>query len=112
MGEAVVIQEFIVNERHKKIPVAGARCSKGVLKKSNCLYKVVRRDEVLSTSLKIAAMRHLKDEVDTIKKDVECGLRFENVVGLEGIRFQPQDLIVCYEIKKTKQKTKWSPPKF
>lgn len=112
LGEAVVIQEFIVNERHKKIPVAGARCSKGVLKKSNCLYKVVRRDEVLSSGLKIAAMRHLKDEVDTIKKDIECGLRFQDIVGLEGLRFQPQDLIVCYEIKKTKQKTKWSPPKF
>ena len=50
-------------------------------------------------------MRHMKDEIESIKKDVECGLRFEGVVGLEGLRFEANYVIVCYEIKSIKQKT-------
>lgn len=111
-GEGLVLQEFLVNEKNKKIPVAGVRCVKGVLKKSNCLYKVLRRGQEVRSGLVIASMRHLKDEVDTIKKDVECGLRFDEIAGLDGLRFEPMDSIVCYELKKVKQRTGWTPKGF
>ncbi|CAG2160735.1 unnamed protein product [Oppiella nova] len=111
-GEAMVQQEFIVNDRNKKIPVAGVRCVKGVLKKSNCLYRVVRGGQEVSNGLTVSSMRHIKDEVESVKKDVECGLRFDGVIGLEGLRFQSSDALVCYELRKMKQKTPWSPKGF
>ena len=111
-GEGLVLQEFVVNERHKKIPVAGVRCVKGILKKSNSLYKVIRKGQEVASNLKVSSMRHLKDEVESIKKEVECGLKFDGISGLEGLRFEAHDSIVCYEIKKIKQKTKWIPKGF
>jgi translation initiation factor IF-2 len=53
----------------------------------------------------LSSMRHLKNEVDSIKKDVECGLRLEDGT----IRFKPGDSLVCYEIKKEQQQTDWDP---
>lgn len=49
-------------------------------------------------------MKHLKNEVNSIKKDIECGLSFDN-----KIEFQNGDLVVCYEIKKEQDKTSWNP---
>lgn len=51
------------------------------------------------------SMRHLKNEVDSIKKDVECGLMFDDktVIG------QPGDTVVCYTIKMEKQQIDWDP---
>ncbi|XP_054166451.1 translation initiation factor IF-2, mitochondrial-like [Oppia nitens] len=112
LGEALVQQEFVVNDKHRKIPVAGVRCAKGVLKKSNCLYKVIRNEQQVTKDLKVSSLRHLKDEMETIKKDVECGIRFDGIVGLDGLRFQPQDTLVCYEMHKIKQKTNWTPKGF
>lgn len=46
-GEANVLQEFLINENKKKIPVAGCRCISGTLKKA-AIFKVVRdTDEVV-----------------------------------------------------------------
>lgn len=50
-------------------------------------------------------MRHLKSEVDSIKKDMECGLRFDDTTTT----FQPGDLIVSYKIKQVPQYTDWDP---
>jgi translation initiation factor IF-2 len=42
-----VLQEFLINENKKKIPVAGCRCISGTLKKA-ALFKVIREpDEVI-----------------------------------------------------------------
>lgn len=46
LGEANVLQQFIITEGKKKIPVAGCRCTKGVLKKSG-LYRLIRGNEVI-----------------------------------------------------------------
>lgn len=50
-------------------------------------------------------MRHLKDEVESIKANVECGLQ------LAGQDIEPQvgDTIVCYTLKKEKQTIDWNP---
>ena len=45
-GEAHIQQVFTISEGNKKVPVAGCRCTRGVLyKKKN--FKVIRGDEVV-----------------------------------------------------------------
>lgn len=46
IGEATVLQIFHINERNKKVPVLGCRCTTGALKK-NMKFKVVRGDEIV-----------------------------------------------------------------
>lgn len=123
IGEANVLQQFFITEGRKEIPVAGCRCTKGVLKKAQ-KFRLVRNDEVLydgkleqfSVSyyvLKILllftgpldSMRHLKNEVDTIKKDVECGLRLKDMQVVP----KPGDIVVCYTTRSEPQKTDWDP---
>jgi translation initiation factor IF-2 len=109
IGEAVVMQQFLINEKNKKYPVAGCRCNKGTLKyEPNSFYKLIRNDRVVAEQLRLVSMRHLKDEVTSIRLNTECGLRFEN----STITFQPNDLLVNYEPKKVKQKTNWTPKGF
>ncbi|XP_033227277.1 translation initiation factor IF-2, mitochondrial isoform X1 [Belonocnema kinseyi] len=103
IGEADVMKEFEINEGRKKVKVAGCRCTKGVLKKSG-LYKLVRDGEVIYRG-KLSSMRHLKSEVDSIKADVECGLRFVD----QSVSFQPGDTIVCYKLRYDPQYTDWNP---
>ncbi|KAH7971704.1 hypothetical protein HPB52_002361 [Rhipicephalus sanguineus] len=102
-GEALVQQEFLINDGRKKIPVAGCKCTKGTLRK-NALYKVVRNSEVIHSG-PLVSMRHLKNEVESIKKDVECGLMFQD----PNVRFQHGDILVCYSIKQVPQETDWDP---
>lgn len=51
------------------------------------------------------SMRHLKNEVESIKKDVECGLMFED----KTIMAQSGDIVVCYTTKMEKQTIDWDP---
>lgn len=46
LGEASVLQQFDINEGRRKIPVAGCRCVKGVLKRSGS-YRLVRNGVVI-----------------------------------------------------------------
>jgi len=45
-GEASVLQEFLINENKKKIPVAGCRVTSGTLKKA-ALFKVIRDSDTV-----------------------------------------------------------------
>nr|CAD7456769.1 unnamed protein product [Timema tahoe] len=103
LGEANVLQEFKVTEGKKKVSVAGCRCVKGQLKKS-AQYRLLHGQEIVHEG-GLESMRHLKNEVDTIKKDVECGLRLND----DSVSFQPGDILQCYEIKHVKQETQWDP---
>lgn len=51
------------------------------------------------------SMKHLKQEVDTIRNGVECGLSFQDhdVVPKEG------DSITCYQLVNVAQKSDWDP---
>uniref|UniRef100_A0A2A4JYC4 Translation initiation factor IF-2, mitochondrial n=1 Tax=Heliothis virescens TaxID=7102 RepID=A0A2A4JYC4_HELVI len=102
IGEANVLQQFIVTENKKKVPVAGCRCVKGSLAR-NAMYRVIRGQEVVFEG-KLASMKHLKDEVPTIKNDMECGLRFEPAVEV-----QPGDTVVCYKLVAAADTTAWDP---
>jgi translation initiation factor IF-2 len=66
----------------------------------------MRRDEVLFDG-EMEQMRHLKSEVDTIKKDLECGLRLKGYEADVGA--QMGDTVVCYTINKKPQETEWDP---
>ncbi|XP_004530674.2 translation initiation factor IF-2, mitochondrial [Ceratitis capitata] len=103
VGEANVLQQFFINEGRKEVPVAGCRCVKGLLKKAH-KFRLLRNDEVLYEG-HLESMRHLKNEVDSIKKDVECGLRFKDPKILP----QPGDTIICYTTRLEEQETDWDP---
>ncbi|XP_018575575.1 translation initiation factor IF-2, mitochondrial [Anoplophora glabripennis] len=103
LGEAVVLQQFEITQGRKKNPVAGCRCVKGSLKRT-AMYKIIRNGEVIHTGT-LSSMRHLKDEVDVIKIDTECGLQLSE----KSVNFQQGDKIICYEIKTIHQKINWDP---
>ncbi|XP_017478138.1 PREDICTED: translation initiation factor IF-2, mitochondrial [Rhagoletis zephyria] len=103
VGEANVLQQFFINEGRKEVPVAGCRCVKGVLKKAQ-KFRLVRDGETIYEG-HLESMRHLKNEVDTIKKDVECGLRFKDTKVVP----QVGDIIVCYTTRMEEQQTDWDP---
>ncbi|XP_050685340.1 translation initiation factor IF-2, mitochondrial-like [Leptidea sinapis] len=102
IGEAKVLQQFQVSEGKKKVPVAGCRCTKGSLMR-NAQYRVVRGEQVVFEG-KLASMKHLKEEVTTIKNDTECGLRFE-----PGLEVQPGDTVLCYREVDVHEGTRWDP---
>lgn len=53
----------------------------------------------------VISMRHLKNEVDSIKKDIECGLQLAD----KSIEPAIGDKIVCYTTSNQKQTTDWNP---
>ncbi|CAH0551761.1 unnamed protein product [Brassicogethes aeneus] len=103
LGEATVLQQFEINQGKKKVPVAGCRCVKGNLKRA-AMYKLVRNGEVVHTG-NLSSMRHLKDEVDTIKTNTECGLQLFD----KDVTFQSGDTLICFQMKNEAQKTDWDP---
>ncbi|XP_046805266.1 translation initiation factor IF-2, mitochondrial isoform X2 [Lucilia cuprina] len=102
-GEANVLQQFSITEGRKEVPVAGCRCTKGVLKRAH-QFRLMRNGETIYDG-PLESMRHLKNEVDSIKKDVECGIRLKDT----NIIPQPGDIIVCYSTHMEPQKTDWDP---
>nr|XP_017092688.2 translation initiation factor IF-2, mitochondrial [Drosophila bipectinata] len=103
LGEANVLQNFLINEGRKEVPVAGCRCTKGVLKKAQ-KFRLLRDGETVYDG-SLESMRHLKNEVDTIKKDVECGLRLKDTKVLP----EAGDILQCYTTRMESQKTDWDP---
>ncbi|XP_053669741.1 translation initiation factor IF-2, mitochondrial [Anopheles nili] len=104
VGEANVLQLFDINDGRRKVTVLGSRCTKGVLKKA-LKFKVKRNGEILAEELALESMRHLKNEVDSIKKDVECGLRLSD----QALELKTGDTLVCYQINRVPQETEWDP---
>lgn len=50
LGEAKVLQQFEITVGRKKVPVAGCRCLRGILKRMS-EYKVIRNGEVIYTGM-------------------------------------------------------------
>lgn len=50
LGEATVLQQFFITEGKKEVPVAGCRCTKGVLKKAQ-KFRLMRGEEILYEGL-------------------------------------------------------------
>lgn len=61
-----MLQEFLINENKKKIPVAGCRCTSGTLKKA-ALFTVVRdNDTVLYRGMQFNTFYFLKRSIKLI----------------------------------------------
>ncbi|XP_076284203.1 mitochondrial translation initiation factor 2 isoform X2 [Lasioglossum baleicum] len=103
LGKARVLQEFQINDKKKKVKVAGCRCTKGVLEKSE-MFHVIRGNQIIYTG-RVVSMRHLKDEVLRIEESVECGLQLDDPTLI----FQPGDTLVCFTLRKMPQTINWDP---
>lgn len=103
IGEASVLATFDVTVGKKKIPVAGCRVQKGQLDRK-MKFRLVRGRDVLWEG-SVTTLKHMKDDVPTVKTGMECGLSLDN----EDLEFRPGDEIVCYSESETKQKISWDP---
>lgn len=67
-------------------------------------FKLKRHDEIIFDG-DLDSMRHLKNEVDTVKKDVECGLKLVDL----NEKVENGDVIICYQLLKQAVETEWNP---
>ena len=77
------------------------RCIKGSLKKS-AFFRLMRGEETVYQG-RVSSMKHLKNEVDAIKKDVECGIRLDD----PDVNVRPGDTLICYQLKQVSQLVEW-----
>lgn len=103
IGEANVLQQFMINDGRKQVAVAGSRCVSGTLKKKE-KFKLIRNGDVIHVG-ELESMRHLKNEVDSIKNGVECGLMFKEADVLP----EQGDVLACFTTHMEAQKTDWDP---
>ncbi|XP_030590069.1 translation initiation factor IF-2, mitochondrial [Archocentrus centrarchus] len=100
IGEASVIAMFDVTVGKKKVPVAGCRVRKGQLDR-RLKFRLLRgQDTVWEGSL--VALKHHKDDVQTVKAGMECGL-------LADVSFRIGDVILCFEEVEGPQVISWDP---
>uniref|UniRef100_UPI0037E8E446 translation initiation factor IF-2, mitochondrial n=1 Tax=Semicossyphus pulcher TaxID=241346 RepID=UPI0037E8E446 len=102
IGEATVLAMFDVSVGKKKVPVAGCRVQKGQLDRKQKFRLIRGRDTLWEGSL--AALKHHKDDVQTVKTGMECGVMAEGHGD-----FSPGDVIVCFEELDAPQVTSWDP---
>ncbi|KAL7403666.1 hypothetical protein ABVT39_003474 [Epinephelus coioides] len=102
IGEATVLATFDVSVGKKKVTVAGCRVQKGQLDR-RLKFRLIRgRDTIWEGSL--VALKHHKDDVQTVKSGMECGLSADTEVV-----FRSGDVIVCFEELEAPQVTTWDP---
>lgn len=51
----------------------------------------------------LSSLKHIRDDVQSIPKGMECGLSFTN----HDIKFQKGDQIICYTVRQVPQQAKW-----
>lgn len=104
VGEADLLKVFDYNETNKKIiKVAGGKCVEGHLDRK-LYFRVMRNGECLVERQKCKSLKHIKQDVNTIKRNVEFGFAFED----EGIRPEPGDKLVCYDVKMVRSPIDWN----
>ncbi|XP_054636162.1 translation initiation factor IF-2, mitochondrial [Dunckerocampus dactyliophorus] len=102
VGEATVLAMFDVKVGKKKMAVAGCRVQKGQLDRKLKFRLIRGRDTVWEGSL--MALKHHKDDVNTVKAGMECGLSADSEVT-----FLVGDVIECFEEVDDPQVTTWDP---
>ncbi|XP_023683911.2 translation initiation factor IF-2, mitochondrial [Paramormyrops kingsleyae] len=102
IGEATVLAAFEVTMGKKKVPVMGCRVKKGELDRKK-RFRLVRNTEILWEG-SLTSMKHLKNDVQTVKNGMECGLSLD-----KNVDFQPGDELLCIEDVKVEQKISWDP---
>ena len=84
-GEAKIIAEFKID----KVRIAGAKCTKGVIKKGDQVH-IIKSDKTTKDT-KVENIRQAKIDVDEIKVGNECGFTFKPYVD-----FKIGDVIISY----------------
>jgi translation initiation factor IF-2 len=106
VGQANVLKTFNYTEaNNKSILVAGGKCVEGNIDRK-LVFKLVRNGEVINDKLKCHSLKHLKNDVSTIKTNVEFGLAFEQSSDVPVIP-KAGDKIVCYALRNVKSKIVW-----
>jgi translation initiation factor IF-2 len=104
LGEATVLNVFSYGESNTKtITVAGGRCLEGQIDRKG-FYRLVRNGQVIENKLTCKSLKHLKTDVNTIKRNIEFGLAFEE----QSVQPVKGDTIICYNVKKVKEPIEWN----
>lgn len=91
LGEASIKEVFnITLKRSKNMQIAGTRVTNGLLAR-NAKVKVLRQNEVVYVG-NFSSLKHFKDEIETAKKDTDCGVAFNN-----WDKFEVGDVIQTFE---------------
>ena len=101
IGKGQVAEEFLINEKRKKIPVAGCKVTQGIFDKEK-MFKVVRGTETIHRG-ELSSLKHFKDETGTIQMGKECGLMLKD----PEVRFESGDAIICYEKRSESRSVEW-----
>ena len=103
-GEAKLLKLFKYDETNKTtITVAGSLCTEGMIDK-NSKFKIMRGNEVIAASEKCKSLKHIKTNVNTVKRNVEFGISFENA----HLKLEPGDKLICYDIKMIQLPIEWN----
>jgi len=104
IGEALVQKCFNYNESNSKtILVAGSRCQEGIIEKKQ-YFRIVRNNEIVSERLRCSSLKHIKTDINTVKRNVEFGISFDD----SNLEVMPDDKILCYSIKMVKSPIEWN----
>jgi len=52
----------------------------------------------------LRSLKHFKNEVESVKNDVECGLSFDD----QSVAPQTGDVVVCFEYRQMKPELDWN----
>ena len=91
LGEATILEVFEIDKKGK---AAGFRVNSGVIRR-NGYMKILRDDKELFNG-QVGALRHFKENVREIRNGMEGGVTLENFKD-----FQENDVIYCYELKRS-----------
>ena len=94
VGRGQVVEEFLINLKSSKVPVAGCRVNQGVFDRQK-MFRVERGDACVVHQGHVDSLKHFKDETATVGVGKECGLKLADT----QVRFQSGDTVVCYELK-------------
>uniref|UniRef100_A0A5S6QTS2 Tr-type G domain-containing protein n=1 Tax=Trichuris muris TaxID=70415 RepID=A0A5S6QTS2_TRIMR len=107
VGEAKVVQEFLVSDiGKKKTPVAGCEVTKGIFSKRDRV-RVLKGGEIVHDG-EVVSMRRDKEVISSASTGQEFGIRISD----PSIRFNPGDSIISYRREDQKQEIDWTPPGF
>ena len=97
LGEADIGKIFDINEKRKRLKVAGCKISNGTISKSQKI-RVSRNGEVIYIGM-LKSLKNVKKDVTEMRKDSECGMAFE-----EWEEFREGDSVQCFEEIEEKRK--------
>lgn len=105
VGQADIARTFdYAKTNSETILVTGGKCTDGYLDRK-LYFSLMRNDTIICEKQKCQSLKHLKNDVNTIKANVEFGLVFENQ---KDIIPKPGDKLICYDIKMVKSKIDWN----